>query len=419
MSVDLSDLSVLTSKLHLHRRSGSSTPPSSLDGTMTSVSDRTDSEREYELDALRTPSDSDVERESTSSKSVGEKRHRRTLDASERRTVFIPNLPRDATPREVANLFAFAEGFIKVQLYDQLKGEGARMSATATPTPIPGETNTASAHTHFGCFVLFETPAHALAARDRLDGLVFDSSATPVVALQARIAMKNLFVNSADQQQTDRSQASRRGSASFLHTNVIPPSEYTNGYSPVVAAHTPTFVHSPQVYANTGYVSPLGSYLSLPTASLQTGAGFYAHGSDSGAVSPVQQHSPLAQIQHHLTPSNAAAVYSALQQAYPSGGNYRGYSHAQSFGVGPNNPPCTTLFLARLEALTNEELLTLLINSFTTSLKDHKFMIDSKGQRIAFVEFDCVESAAVALQRINGYMGLACAFSKNQLNKRS
>lgn len=36
----------------------------------------------------------------------------------------------------------------------------------------------------------------------------------------------------------------------------------------------------------------------------------------------------------------------------------------------------------------------------------------------AFVEFDCIETATVALQRISNYMGVSAAFSKNPLNVR-
>ena len=48
----------------------------------------------------------------------------------------------------------------------------------------------------------------------------------------------------------------------------------------------------------------------------------------------------------------------------------------------PYNPPCTTLFIARLDQLSNEELYSLLVNSFQETLTGSKFMVDSKGQRI-------------------------------------
>jgi len=45
-------------------------------------------------------------------------------------------------------------------------------------------------------------------------------------------------------------------------------------------------------------------------------------------------------------------------------------------------------------------------------------MLDSRGQRIAFVEFDSLDSSAAALPRIHGYLGVTAAYSKNPLNKR-
>lgn len=96
-----------------------------------------------------------------------------------------------------------------------------------------------------------------------------------------------------------------------------------------------------------------------------------------------------------------------------------GNGHNYPTNVGRHNPPCSALFLARLERVTDEELRTLLHNSFPKSLVNFKFMLDSKRQRIAFLQFDCIENATVALHRIDGYKGIAAAFSKNPLNKRT
>lgn len=87
--------------------------------------------------------------------------------------------------------------------------------------------------------------------------------------------------------------------------------------------------------------------------------------------------------------------------------------------VGRHNPPCSALFLARLERVSDAELHALLRNTFPNNLIDYKFMIDSKKQRIAFLQFDCIESASAARPRIDGYKGIAAAFSKNPLNKKT
>ena len=231
-------------------------------------------------------------------------------------------------------MFAFADGFIKVQLYDQkLEGHSASAgTASGTSTP-PNEkvangngtngTNTRADRdnlTFFGAFILFETAAQAMHARDRLHNMVFDSSqATPVV-LQARLALKNLFVPREEGPQGPQSQkSSRRGShGGFAPQNgsaqqqgqpqVIPPSETHpahlngHGYSPATAAvmvnnmlsQSFSPLLSPQQAAygiHSGYHSPQLSpvpiaYQMNPPA-LQNGLnGYYS----DGVLSPQHQH---------------------------------------------------------------------------------------------------------------------------------
>lgn len=413
--------------------SGSSTPASSLPSNTSCVSsasslDRTpDSERSTSFDIDQLSNGNSISEEEghdnthhhhvNSNKSDRRTNHgvgggvgiagvsRKIVEPSERRTVFIPNLPRDATAREMNLMFAFCPGFIKCQLYDQLKSnEGQR-------TPIgtsPDGSNTGL--THFGAFILFESPAAAIFARDRLNGFVFDASAPSPVVLQARIAMKNLFLSR--EEQVDLFQlsglvgggslkASRRNSLAGTatptgtgahHQHVIPPSEiarmtqiqaeYAQGqFSPILQpgianAGTPPF----QPFSPSEYTSPaLGAF-----AQAVPPPGYYHLDS---ATSPQQSHSPVQHLQQN--------AYACIQQngggwqASPVGiGAYRtgaytpyGHHHSHPHGVGPLNPPCTTLFLARLEHLTDDELLQLLVNSFPTMINS-KFMIDSKGQRI-------------------------------------
>jgi len=119
---------------------------------------------------------------------------------------------------------------------------------------------------------------------------------------------------------------------------------------------------------------------------------------DSPSVSP-----PISpQITAHSSPSSSPSK-----------------SNGSTQNVGRHNPPCSALFLARLERVSDAELHVLLRNTFANNLIDYKFMIDSKKQRIAFLQFDCIESASAALPRIDGYKGIAAAYSKNPLNKKS
>lgn len=261
-------------------------------------------------------------------------------------------------------MFAFADGFIKVQLYDQ-KVEGHSASAgTASGTSTPPNEKVATNGngnngvrpdrenlTHYGAFILFETALQAMQARDRLHNMVFDSTqATPVV-LQARLALKNLFVPREDGAQGAQSQkSSRRGShGGFTPQNgsmqpqVIPPSENQqaahglngHGYSPATAAVmvnnmlTQSFspLLSPQhagYNIHSGYHSPALSpvpiaYQMAPPA-LQNGLnGYYS----DGVLSPHASQHP-----HHAAMHQQQGVFAGMYAAH--GGYHRQHNHHTS-----------------------------------------------------------------------------------------
>lgn len=339
-----------------------------------------------------------------------DRRHARSgrqLDASERRTIFIPNLPRDATIREVSNMqrngvgccvepagshahssscgllfawsvsvclcfrpqltnmFAFADGFVKVQLYDQQNKEHTNGKEGMSPGGNGGV-----GKTEFGAFALFSTAAQAAAARDRLHGMPFDSSANPPVILQARLALKNLFM-SRDESEQYSAKSSRRGSHIYGHGQVIPiDSPYTaapinaNGHFNVSPLLSPQ--HPANAFLHTGYNSPaLGPFSQqLTPPALQSNGAPYFTDSAAGVLSP--HHSALA---HN-------GVFSMLSYANGNGANVNGggsygnrnghhsahtnghhsfhHGHGRHSAAGPFNAPCNTLFLARLDALTND-----------------------------------------------------------------
>lgn len=437
MSADLSTITDLTATMsladaahvhaHLSAESGSSTPISS-----TASEHSTPSEYEILLDSH--------EHEDVHVKGCHPHhgyhydRIRKIVDPADRRTVFIPNLPRDASQREVENMFTFCPGFIKAQLYDQLKSphntaEGQQNpSSNGQASNGHGESAVTPAApndglTHFGAFILFDSPHAALLARDRLNGHVFDSSSTPAVVLQARIAVKNLYLSREEQAEIEKQRAmstvihgsgaksSRRGSFNHAipkepiqlqfspqqqqqlqqlqHQLQLPPSEfhndYSNQFSPMLQpSTTPTFQGS---YSPSGYHSPaLGSYDASQSM-------FYGV---SGQSTPIP-HSPLplgvfAGV-HQSNSSGFANGYSSRNGSvsgfHSNGGASSAplYTHPSHHGVaGPFNPPCNTLFLARLEQVSNDDLYQLLVNSFP-DMKDHKFMIDSKGQRIGQLHY--------------------------------
>lgn len=405
----------------------------------------------------------------------------RQIDPTERRTVFIPNLPRDATQRELTNMFAFCDGFVKVQLYDQKgpqEGGGAATTTTTSgaSTPPAATTTTVAGGpaplTFFGAFILFDSPAQAIFARDRLHGMVFDAAAQPPTILQARLALKNLYLSREENEQhmqavaaamiNNSQKTSRRGSHGYAnggggnalqqHGAVIPPSDaavvagyMVNGNANVVGGGAFSPLLSPQPphnggggggYIHSGYHSPaLSPYGAqhqqlTPPALQQQLNGYYS----DGVMSPQQHHPSLVHPQGVFSGmyGNGVGVGNGGNNGNNNGGgggyhrhgngyhnnNHSHNNHSHSH-AGPFNAPCSTLFLARLDQLSDEELYGLLVNSFPDTLKDTKFMIDSKNQRIAFVEFDCVENASLALQRISGYCGVSCAFSKNPLGVRA
>jgi len=406
----------------------------------------------------------------------------RQLEPSERRTIFLPGLPRDVTQRELHNLFAFSEGFLKVQLYDSKDAsasgkditaatkpssspstvgagsekEGIPASPQSAPVPSPGS-NTSNPHgrelTQLGCFALFENAHQAALARERLQGYVFDPSASPPVVLQARLALKNLVLTreetdslSAAAALTASSKSSRRSSMSHAAA-VIPidsPYQPTSGsttFSPLTSPQP----HSVQAYGiHSGYGSPaLGPVYAHPQALTPPAL---AH-MGSPAV-PYYSESNLSVSNGAATVQQAGGVFSGVYNAggvlnaafqsqhnghYANGNgtsnghhthggrhhhHHHGHGHGHHSQAGPNNPPCTTLFLARLDLVPDEELLALLWNTFGAQVLDSKLMLDSRGQRIAFVEFDSLETSAAALPRIHGYLGITAAYSRNPLGKR-
>jgi len=111
------------------------------------------------------------------------KRHQ-PAEMHDRRTLMVVGLPKDTTSREVQNMFAFWPGFLKVQLYDSSKS----IKKTQRKDGKDAE--------KLSCFVLFESQTFAFAARDRLNGYVFDQQQD--IAIHATLAQKNLVLTSKE-----------------------------------------------------------------------------------------------------------------------------------------------------------------------------------------------------------------------------
>jgi len=81
------------------------------------------------------------------------------------------------------------------------------------------------------------------------------------------------------------------------------------------------------------------------------------------------------------------------------------------------NPPSTTLFLAHLDRVTNDELLGYL-KYYVGGFKNHKFTTDKSRNRVAFAEFESEEAATAAIGKLAVYKEIQVDYAKNPLNKR-
>lgn len=213
-------------------------------------------------------------------------------------------------------------------------------------------------------FALFDTPTYALDARNRLDGYIFDEASGSGVTLVTKMAMKNLVLT---REEAAKMQGLGRG-----------------------------YVQQP----GPGYPQP------PPRGAPQMPYGAPPAHMDYGA------------------PSNPYAAYPQMPQQpfvpQPASnfGAPRGFGAPRaSRTVATPNPPCATLFLAKIEAITDADLLSLLEHS-CAGYKAHKFSVDRSGQRVGFVEFNSVESATSNMHFLTS-QGIQAAYARNELNRRS
>jgi hypothetical protein len=243
------------------------------------------------------------------------------------------------------NLFYFFPGFIKVQLYDQARDKDL-------PQPVAG----GSGMTYFGCFALFDSPQMAVEARDRVQGMTFDQNAHPNPwMLQCKLAHKNVFENDP----AASLKSSRRSSQSY----VIPLAEQFlspmhNPFSPMMSPQSGQQYIPPGLQS--GYGSPaLGPFPhQLTPPAMQSG-----YFSDS---TPPQSHQQNVQgvfsgmynggSMHHGNGMPHSGSFSNGWAPHRNHGGFHAHGHGPGHfsHAGPNNPPCTTLFLARLDHVSDE-----------------------------------------------------------------
>ncbi|XP_010550813.1 PREDICTED: cell wall integrity protein scw1-like [Tarenaya hassleriana] len=262
----------------------------------------------------------------------------------ELRTIFIAGLPDDVKERELLNLLRWLPGYEASQV--NFKGE----------KPMG--------------FALFSTGPLAVAARDTLQDLVFDTDSNSV--LHTEMAKKNLFVKRGivvDSNAYDQSKRLRTG-GDYTHS----------GYSSSPYHHHPP----PPVWGLPhGYIAP-----APPPPPYDPYAGYH--------VPPVPMHAP--------TPITAPSSYVPVQNI-------------------KDNPPCNTLFIGNLGENINEEELRSLFSA-QPGYKQMK-VLRQERHTVCFIEFEDVNSATNVHHNLqgavipsSGSVGMRIQYSKNPFGKR-
>ncbi|KAK9282471.1 hypothetical protein L1049_005389 [Liquidambar formosana] len=234
------------------------------------------------------------------------------------RTIFITGLPEDVKERELQNLLRWLPGYEASQV--NFKGE------------------------HPMGFALFSTPQFAIAAKDALQDMVFDSESKSV--LHTEMAKKNLFVKRgivADSSTYDQSKRLRTG-GDYTHTGYSSPSPFHPPPAPVWGPHG-YMAPAPPPY------DPYGGY----------------------PVPPVPMPAPA--------PVPAPSSYVPVQNM-------------------KDNPPCNTLFIGNLGENINEEELRGLF-SVQPGFKQMKILRQER-HTVCFIEFEEVNSATNVHRSLQG-----------------
>ncbi|KAL3825035.1 hypothetical protein ACJIZ3_021064 [Penstemon smallii] len=243
--------------------------------------------------------------------------------SDELRTIFISGLPEDVKERELQNLLRWLPGYEASQV--NFKGE----------LPMG--------------FALFTSPHHALAAKDALQDMVFDTESKSV--LHTEMAKKNLFVKRgivADSNSYDQSKRMRTG-GDYTHTGYT-----TSPYHPP----------PPAVWGPHGYMAPA-------PPPYDPYAGY--------ALPPVPMPAPAPPPAPAPVP--APSSYAPVQNT-------------------KDNPPCNTLFIGNLGENINEEELRGIF-SVQPGFKQMK-VLRQERHTVCFIEFEDVSSAANVHHSLQG-----------------
>ncbi|XP_031333667.1 protein couch potato [Photinus pyralis] len=265
------------------------------------------------------------------------------------RTLFVSGLPMDAKPRELYLLFRAYEGY-----------EGSLLKVTSkngkTASPVG--------------FVTFNTRAGAEAAKQDLQqGVRFDPDMPQTIRLE--FAKSNTKVSKPKQQAAN---------AANTHPTLMHPLTGHLG--------TPFFPGGPELWHHPLAYSAAAE---LPGAALQHAT--LVHPALHPQVPP-----PLS-LPHPtaLTSIHAASLPHFLPS--PALASPVGSSSSQP-GLGVNNPPCSTLFVANLGQFVSEHELKEVFGSFPGFCRLR--MHSKGGSPVAFVEYQDVRYAAQVMAALQG-----------------
>ncbi|XP_065853130.1 cell wall integrity protein scw1 [Euphorbia lathyris] len=258
------------------------------------------------------------------------------------RTIFITGLPEDVKERELLNLLRWLPGYEASQV--NFKGE----------KPMG--------------FALFSTGQFAIAAKDALQDMVFDTESKSV--LHTEMAKKNLFVKRgivADSNAYDQSKRLRTG-GDYSHTAYTSPSPFHPPPAPVWGPH--------------GYMAPTPP-----------------------PYDPYAGYHPVPQVPMPApAPIPAPSSYVPVQNT-------------------KDNPPCNTLFIGNLGENINEDELRGLF-SVQPGFKQMK-VLRQERHTVCFIEFDDMNSATNVHRNLqgavipsSGSVGMRIQYSKNPFGKR-
>lgn len=316
-----------------------------------------------------------------------QKRKRSPIAPNERRTIYLSNLPKDLNNRELNNMLNFIPGFVKSHMYSSGKVES------------------------LSAFALFDNPHHASEAMHRLQDYLFDVEQN--IHLQIKWAQNNLHSSPTEEQQLLTKK--RKFQAPGENDGITYPSHSLFSAPPMSDPYRSQA--APPWSVESGQPNMLGGM--NPLAGMQGMCGLpqmQMGGMNPMGLQGMPQWPGAPGFMSMQQPSMGSSGSSSPPPS--SGGGYSGSSDRPQRQRKDPSPPTNTLFLAKLDKLNEKELISF-ISLNCNGYKNHKFTTDSKGQRVAFVQFDSVELAAQSIPILNGHRGLQVTFSRNPLNQRA